>query len=874
MFFFNSLNPKTWLENPFETLKHKEVRNWANRNKFSKYFPYISYAPETGIYENQDETVGFIFECRPLPGEGPKSEALLTSFIDAMPDTAIVTFHLISTGDISLYLDAYRNLKPGIRSNPLAEKAVDRIVDFLSLGAQQGLPHALGSVVRNVRLLCAVKVRKKDCRKDCFDIGDFLQLSREALRGIFECPPELVDPETLLHLYYEILNDDRVPARCPLWNQQRPLAESLLRADSQICFAGNEVQVGKKYWRCLTPKNIGIEVSLTGTSHISGADSGPEDDAKQIPSHFIFTTVLVKDPAVNALITTKAGFYNKQVKGEDGIIAQTMGEYANEHVSAFSEIERGKKFLYVMPLLWIYDGNRERCVRSVKRAEALMKSQGWIPQVETALLRPLFVCGFPFGFYHYKGTVENLDRYFVCESCDAASLLPVISDSQGFGVPHELYLTRRNQIFSFDFFDPTATNRNMIVMGGTGGGKSFTCNGFIFAAKNAGAYIRIMDIGYSYKKQCDMGGGFYLDLGDNEVNLNPFTFIPHEQDPESADERNNQFEAIAALVALMADTSGQAGYIETEYKLIKYAVLYAWEINGIAAGMDDIFKYLAEFPKWGGEEVQKLCTGSKNMEEDICIIDFTQRAKKIAFNLHEWTSAGRYGRWFNGPASVDLVNEQVIILELDKLKRIPSLFKVVSLALINAMTATLYKLPTDIKKFCLFEELGLILSEDNSLYRSVLNELYRRGRKNNVATCAVFQSPIDLANIGALGRVMTNNSAFHVFLPSDDYPEAIKSGVLNQDVRAIPFFNSIKGAKPRYMEIGIRSPAGLAAVRVVAEPFSYMQNTTDAEETAMIKKLTDKFCHEEGLDSVAAKVKALEFLAAKHEERLEKYRQI
>ncbi len=874
MLFFNSFNPKTWLVNPFDSLKHKEVRNWTNRNKFSKYFPYISFDPETGVYTNQDETVGFIFECRPLPGEGEKSEALLTSLIDSLPDNAIISFHLISTSDIGLYLKAYRNLKPGTKSNPLAQKAVDRIVDFLTFGSKKGLPHSLGSVVRNVRLLCAVKVRKKDCRKDTFDISDFVQLTQEALRGIFESVPELVDPEMLLNIYYDILNEDTVPDNCPLWNQNRPISESFLRGDTPVKFKRDEVVVGKNVWRCLTPKNIGVDVSLTGTSHITGSDYGPEDDAKQIPSHYIFTTILVKDPAVNAQLTTKAGFYNKQVKGEDGIIAQTVGEYAAEYIAAFSEIERGRKYHYVMPLLWVYDGSRDKCIRSIKRAEALMKSQGWVPQSETALLKPLFICGFPFGFYHYKGTVESLDRYFIYHSNDAACLLPVISDSQGFGVPHELYLTRRNQIFSFDFFDPTATNRNMIVTGGTGGGKSFTCNDLVFAAQNAGAYIRIMDIGYSYKKRCDMGGGYYIDLGEEEVNLNPFTFIPPGNDSESVDERNNQLEALAALIAVMADASGQAGYTETDYKLIKYGVQYGWEIKDNEAGVDDVFKYLAEFPKWGGEEVQKLCTGSKNMEDDVCIMDFTQRAKKIAFNMHEWTTEGRYGRWFNGPASVDLVHEQVIVLELDKLKRIPSLFRVVSLALMNAMTATLYKLPTDIKKFCLFEELGLILSEDNPLYRSVLNELYRRGRKNNVATCSVFQSPIDLANIGSLGRVMTNNSAFHVYLPSDDYPEAIKSGVLNQDVRTIPYFNSIKGAKPRYMEIGLRTPGGLSVVRVVAESFSYMLNTTDAEETAMITKLTNKFHNEEGLDLVSAKVRALEMMAAKHEERLEKYRQI
>lgn len=861
-----------WGRNPIPSMTKGELRNWAKRQRFSDHMPYISYKKQTGIYTCQDDEQGFIFECAPLPAEDKSTNGLLAALIDGLPATAILSFHLLSTPEIDLHLKAYRSVQPEIVRNPLSEKAVERTIEFMTKGARLGLPHTLGCVVRNVRLLCSVKIPKNSI-DDC-NMEDLQRVTRESLAAIFGSPPILIDPESLIRIYYELFNDDKLPENCPIYNPLKPISPAMFRADTGIFVEKDHLRIGKKHWRCITPKALGGEASVTATSRIISSGRGPEDDAKQIPSHWMLSSIVVKSRSINSGITAKAGLYNKQSKGEDGITAQTTMDYRGEHEWAFAEIERGNHFHYVYPVLLVADEDPQKSIRSTKRAESLMKAQGWAPQSETILCTTMFIASLPLGFYADKVNITNIEREFTHSSIIAACTFPVVSDFQGAGMPYLLFLTRRNQIFGLDIFDPKAENRNTVTMGGTGGGKSFICNKMVLAAYNAGAYIRISDLGYSYQRMCQMLGGFYIDLGEGNPNLNPFSFIPEEEDKESVDERANQLEAIASLVALMADSSGRAGYDEIDYNLIKAAVDFAWEFQGANAGISEVDKYLSEFPAWGSVEIDRLCKGKHEKEDDPCIIDFTSRAKKIAFNLKDWVKDGKYGTWFNGPSTVDLIKERMIVLELDKIKRTKGLFKVVSLALMNAMTATFYKLPTDIKKYALFEELGIILSEseENPLYHSILNELYRRGRKNGVSTNSVFQSPMDLANIGKLGRVITGNSAFHVYLPSEDYVHAIKTGVLNYHESALNFFDSIKSAKPRYVEVGLKTPYGVQIVRVVAEPFIYMLNTTDAVERAEIIRLSGQY-EDEGMSPIDALVRALEEMANKHAAGLEIYRQ-
>ena len=71
-------------------------------------------------------------------------------------------------------------------------------------------------------------------------------------------------------------------------------------------------------------------------------------------------------------------------------------------------------------------------------------------------------------------------------------------------------------------------NHNAFVAASTGSGKSFFVNCLTYNYFGAGAKIRIIDIGGSYKKMTRVCNARYLDFTDG-MSINPFTHIVDPQ---------------------------------------------------------------------------------------------------------------------------------------------------------------------------------------------------------------------------------------------------------------------------------------------------------------------------------------------------------
>lgn len=95
---------------------------------------------------------------------------------------------------------------------------------------------------------------------------------------------------------------------------------------------------------------------------------------------------------------------------------------------------------------------------------------------------------------------------------------------------------------------------------------------------------------------------------------------------------------------------------------------------------------------------------------------------------------------------------------------------------------------------------------------------------------------MDLERIGKVGPVILGNSEFLFFLPSEQYQEAIEKGILPFK-GAESLLSSVSSARPRYSELGIKTPYGLGVVRVVADGFLYWMCTSDPEEWARVEAL-------------------------------------
>lgn len=821
------------MANPFASVTREEIRASTHRESFARWLPYLAYDPERGLYVNRDGTAGFIFESPPLPAADSNTLRSLSGMLELIPPHGILSVTLLSFPYLDPIVERYARIKKRTKENPVLAGAIERYAEHLKHWTN-GIPHLLGTPLRHFHLTFALKVPVSD-EKDLEALAELKTAFRETLRGAHLVPQEF-GPESLIHTLFLLLNGRPEPNL--RWDPGRPLYDHLILSQTPVEVKKGKLRIGPSIFRAVTFKQVASEISLLKLGELFGGSRGPIDDANQIPSHFLYTVFFVNDPGVGNRLRSKAFLFKKQVEKEDSIITRFIGEYAREYLRAVNELEKGAKYLYAVPTFWVWHTDDKTCENAAKRFARIATSHGFVPQEESewiAPLIPLFIASLPFGFYNRNNNLHNLDRHFLAKTNQVANLLPVAVDYSGGGEPHLILISRKGQLVPFDPFDPVARNKNVCVMGTTGGGKSFFLNLYVLSLFASGAVVWIFDIGYSYRKLCNLVKGKYIDLGEENISLNPFSLVPEGDDHESRNERIHHLDAIAALYGTMAYSRSKDEPDNVEANLLRHAVRWAWEKEGRKADLDLVWVYLAKFPEYVGPELEEICDEASSCREDIAL-----RAHRLAYALSEWTTSGDYGRWFNGPATVDLFSDPFVVLELEKIKRIPPLLKALTLTGLNAATANLYLLDRSVPKVLLFEECGVTLVETGGgaqeLFANVVEEAYRRARKFNGSTATVFQSPMDLERIGKVGPVILGNSEFLFFLPSDQYREAIEKGILPLK-GAENLLSSISSAKPRYSELGIKTPYGLGVVRVVADGFLYWTCTSDPEEWSKAEKL-------------------------------------
>jgi conjugal transfer ATP-binding protein TraC len=515
----------------------------------------------------------------------------------------------------------------------------------------------------------------------------------------------------------------------------------------------------------------------------------------------------------------------------------------DEYMKAVDDIEKGLPFVKIIPTMWVWSEDQKQAAESIVRAKRLWEQNGYVMQEDKGILPPLLVTSLPFGLYNVQDNIENLDRDFIAPASAVATLLPVQADFSGGGYPYLLFMGRKGQPCRLDLFGKAANNHNLFISASSGAGKSFLVNYITLNYYAANAMIRIIDIGGSYQKQTDVFKGRLLDFSpESNLCMNPFTYI---QEPES------DIPPIVSLLHTMVysatDTVPFAN-AETEMTILKAATRWAWKEAGREADVDLIYEYLAKYPKYADAEL-KEGSGDKTV--------FKQAAGILAYNLRDFTSQGSYGKWFCGRSNFDISSDELVVLELEHLKPIKELFKVITLQVINAVTQDLYLSDRSRRRLIIFDEAWQFLKEGHGALQEIIEEGYRRARKYGGSFSIITQSILDIKQFGNVGDVIMANSAFKFYLESGDYEKAKEEKLIDMSEFEMQLLKSVKSNRPKYSEIFMDTPYGQGVARLAVDPFSYYLFTSDAKEKAEI----DYIVKQEGKDYAEA-----------IEEMVEKYR--
>jgi conjugal transfer ATP-binding protein TraC len=481
----------------------------------------------------------------------------------------------------------------------------------------------------------------------------------------------------------------------------------------------------------------------------------------------------------------------------------------------------------------LFDEDDDKLMTSVSRARRIWESQGYIMQEDRMLLPILFLASLPFGLYTSNNNVDTIDRDFFTPADSITYILPIQSDFAGFGDPHIILAGRKGQVIGGDIYAKGTDNHNAFIAASSGKGKSFFLNYLIGAYYAAGALIRLIDIGGSYKKACKTHHGRYLEFSaDSRICLPPFGNVNSSDAEDFAGDIFNIASIINQMIHSTTDVAERDA--ETTMTLIKHAVRWAWDQEGSDASVDTVHTFFNEFPAHVDREAREEVQDRRKHTDHVQFL-----AQGLAYNLHDFTSGGMYGKWFNGKSTLNIADDEFVVLELEQLMAQKELFKVVTLQVINHVTADLYldRLRERIR-LILFEEAWKFLMKSDMINNTV-GEGYRRARKYRGSFSVVVQSLLDIKHIGNVGDVIMSNSDFKFYLESPDFDKAKEAKIINYDDFVMSLLKTVRSNKPKYSELFIDSPFGLGIGRLVVDPFTYYMNTSDGAEVGQLERLCD-----------------------------------
>ena len=319
-----------------------------------------------------------------------------------------------------------------------------------------------------------------------------------------------------------------------------------------------------------------------------------------------------------------------------------------------------------------------------------------------------------------------------------------------------LFVDRMGKPFILDFWDsPYLVNRNGIVEGGSGSGKSFFINNLVDQDLEQGTHVIILDVGHSYRDQCAYAKGRYYDSADlSKLTFNPFLcerdgkgfYNPRiSGDGESANDKLNFIHTLL-LTIMRGRHAGQTTNAEAAV-LQKLVDEYYKYVN-----RKDKYPVLSDFYAFLNTEAPDTLTDGEKKLFDL---------SELITALHGFVS-GRYASVLNCTENTDLTAERFIVFDISAVEGDKTLFPVLGLIIMELVADKIRKLKGVKKRFIIDEGWKVLQGEMSGF----VEYLFRTFRKHDGSVMFATQSVNDIA--AALGEDMAGalfqNSGITVLL--------------------------------------------------------------------------------------------------------------
>lgn len=791
------------------------------------WLPYRSYDPKTGIFYNSASR-GFVIEAAPLVGADERTGEILTQFLsEAIPAPGCLQFHQWMSPRVSERLSRW--YLPRYSASGVYERMAKHRVEFLTAGVWDSLSADAPFSLRNHRVAISYSTPESSA-VSAEDIVTVMDGLISALASV-NVSARKMDPTDLIAWVDDITSPTTAPGDDGVsYNPLDPIADQAVRRDIEMKIDPDRILLRTERFRP-TGRNLGgapeigeIYPDVFDVRSFSVRNLpqrwAPWDCARLIGDMFtdklrmpcpVSTNLCLEFPDPQTA-SSKAGYkFMRTTSLADSKSARflpQLREQSQEWKHVNDEIRQGRKLVRLFYSVTAFspkgkgDAN-ERILKSVYRAA------GWDLLDDRYLQIMGLLCAMPMTMAN--GLARDLDRMKRMRtmlSTTAANLAPIQGEYLGGQIPHLLLIGRRGQPFFWSPFENMAGNHNVAVFGKSGSGKSVALQELCASLCGAGARVVVIDDGRSFEHSAKLQGGAFVEFTmSSGFCLNPFSMIDEEQ---AADDEDYLLDCMAMLKAIVNQMSRHIDRLnDTERGLIDGAVNQVWEQKRRTGSIDDVIVALEE-------------TGN-------------ELAVNLGIAMRPFSSAGTYGRFFQGEVSFEL-KAQLTVFELSDLSSREELRSVVLTAIMFMSQQMMRKVDRATPKALLLDEAWQMLK--GGAMADFIETYARTCRKYGASLVTATQSLNDYyKSEGSIAAL--ENSDWFVILQQK--PETIadfkKHDRFEMDDYTDALLRSLKRNGFEYSDILIEGPETLAIGRLVLDPFSAALFSSSPKTFASIETL-------------------------------------
>ena len=377
------------------------------------------------------------------------------------------------------------------------------------------------------------------------------------------------------------------------------------------------------------------------------------------------------------------------------------------------------------------------------------------------------------------------------------------------------------------------SNRNRVVIGPSGGGKSFILNHICRQYYEQGAHIVIVDTGNSYQGLCSLirqktkgrDGIYFTYQEDAPVAFNPFFVEDGVYDVEKR-------ESLKTLLLTLWKRESEEPTRAEEVALSNAVNLYLSQLKtgtAVTPSFNTFYEFVAT-------DYRRLLEKKRVREKDFDIENFLNV-------LEPYYRGGEYDYLLNSDKQLDLLDKRFIVFELDNISENKVLYPVITLIIMETFLTKMRRLK-GIRKVLLLEEAWKAIAKAGMA--GFIKYLYKTCRKYFGECMCVTQELDDLLSSPVLKESVIANCDCRILLDMRKYANKFDEiqellGLSDKERNQVLSINRANDPKRRYKEVWIGLGGVHSAVYATETSLEeYLCYTTEETEKLELQRLTEK----------------------------------